>query len=64
MIEEAKVTLTFPKERCTETEFKGRPMITVDTDMTAQELIMMLMGYAASGESVAAAVKKEDENDA
>ena len=60
MIEEVKVTLTFPKERCTETEFKGRPMVTVDTDMTAQELIMMLMGYAASGESVAAAVKKEE----
>lgn len=58
--EEPIVTLTFPKEYCIDTNFKGRPMVKIYTGMTAQELIIMLLRHAATGESIAAVLKVEE----
>ena len=42
------VVLNIPKERCKDIEINGTPFVQVDTDMTADELIIALMKWSAS----------------
>lgn len=58
---EGEVILMFPKKKCTDTEFKGVPFIQVNTGMTTNQLIAMLLKYSASGESVGAVIERERE---
>ena len=53
------LTLTFPKKNCEEITFKGQPFIHIDTGMTAEEFIEMLMRYAVSDDKVAVVIKKD-----
>lgn len=46
---EPTVTLTFPKARCKDIQIKGMSFVTVDTDMTATEIIMILLQYSSEG---------------
>lgn len=52
-----EVVLMFPKSKCTDVEFKGVPFIQVDTGMTTDQLIVMLLRYSASGESAGAVIE-------
>lgn len=66
------INLTFPESKCERIEIKGVSFITVDTGMTAEELILMLlkydggkeeaMGFAVLSEEKSNKVKK-DKND-
>lgn len=58
MTEGPTVTLSFPKEHCTDFDFKGTPFVQVDTGMTAEELIVMLMRWNVSDDKIVAGVKK------
>lgn len=58
--DEPTITLTFPKEYCIDTDFKGRQMVKIYTGMTAQELITMLLRYSVSGESTAAVLRVKE----
>lgn len=50
---EPTVVLNFPKEKCTDIVFKGAPFVQIDTGMTAEELVTMLLRWSASDDKVA-----------
>lgn len=56
---EKELVLTFPAEKVSEVEFKGRKMMRVETGMTTNEFIKMIMLYAVSDDETAAIVEKE-----
>lgn len=56
-----KVVLTFYKERCKEVMIKGEPFVQIDTDMTADELIGVLLKWAVSDDKVGVVLKEGDE---
>ena len=56
---EPKVVLMFHKEHCKEIEIKGEPFVQIDTDMTANELIRVLLKWAVSDDKVGAVLKEE-----
>lgn len=59
--DEPTVSLTFPKSRCKDVDFKGEPFVTVDTGMTAEELIQMILRFSVTGEPVASVLKEASE---
>lgn len=61
MTDDTDVVLIFPKDRCTDYNFKGVSCMKIDTGMTAEELILMLSEWKVSGEPFGSVIKKEDE---
>ena len=46
------VVLNIPKERCKDIVINGSPFVQIDTDMTADELILVLMKWSASEDKI------------
>ena len=49
---EPNVVLNISKERCTDIEINGAPFVQIDTDMTADELILALMKWSVSEDKI------------
>lgn len=61
MTDSADVVLIFPKDRCTDYNFKGVSCMKIDTGMTVEALILMILEWRASGKPFGSVVKKEEE---
>ena len=47
---DGKLVLTFPKKRCKEVVVRGVQCIQIDTGLTSEEFLEMLLRYRISGE--------------
>ena len=49
---EPNVVLNIPKERCKDIKINGAPFVQIDTDMTADELILVLTKWLVSDDKI------------
>jgi hypothetical protein len=53
------ITLTFPRERCGVSIIGGKSFVHVDTGLTVEEFVRMILQFASSDDRSAAVIKHD-----